>query len=517
MARVNVLRNLKIREISSVDRGAGKGVRVMLMKRRSTSALTAEAETYLKRNVITEAETVAKREFSPKERESAAARGQAMAGGGFPIQNASDLGNAIQAFGRAKDPVATKAHIRRRAAALGLTDRLPASWSKKKAEKNLVELAASLGEAQFLMKNACSFVELLSEMASPAHPMGVIQAVKTAGHALKDSIRSIDECDELGPTEKAAEIASSYRQFMDHLAGIAPVGVVKATRAGAPKMSKLSKKLAKAFTSVGQGTPKDPPAKSKDTKDDLAKDPADGTGMNPPKTAVDKKIAKIVEKAEREAETWKRRAMASISLDKASKDFMDHPDNDMDDEEKCKFLDATPTERAKIMEDRPIAKMTEKRIASLPEDVRKQLEAGNSAAADVAKMRENAEVVEFAKRANDLGQPAEFGKSLRLLAKGIGTDEERAKAFEEVEKLLKGYAEQARIAGVFKEFGSARNQATEGSAEAQIYAKRDELLADVAKSGAKMTPEQAFAKVYEDPANRALVDQYKQENRRRAA
>jgi hypothetical protein len=44
-----------------------------------------------------------------------------MPGGGFPIRNQADLSNAIHALGRAKNPDAAKAHIRKRAAALGLT------------------------------------------------------------------------------------------------------------------------------------------------------------------------------------------------------------------------------------------------------------------------------------------------------------------------------------------------------------------------------------------------------------
>lgn len=68
------------------------------------------------------------REFSGGERKDAAKKGQAMPGGGFPIKNAQDLKNAIQAIGRAKDPAAAKAHIKRRAKALGLENLIPEGW-----------------------------------------------------------------------------------------------------------------------------------------------------------------------------------------------------------------------------------------------------------------------------------------------------------------------------------------------------------------------------------------------------
>lgn len=69
------------------------------------------------------------REFTGDQRKKLAKEGKARGDGSFPIENASDLRNAIQAIGRAKNPAAAKAHIKRRAAALGLTKLLPDGWS----------------------------------------------------------------------------------------------------------------------------------------------------------------------------------------------------------------------------------------------------------------------------------------------------------------------------------------------------------------------------------------------------
>jgi hypothetical protein len=71
---------------------------------------------------------VQRRDFSQSERDAAAKKGHAMPDGSFPIENGQDLRNAIQAIGRAKNPAAAKAHIRKRAAALGMTDMLPEGW-----------------------------------------------------------------------------------------------------------------------------------------------------------------------------------------------------------------------------------------------------------------------------------------------------------------------------------------------------------------------------------------------------
>lgn len=75
-----------------------------------------------------------KRDFSDKERAQLADSGAALPDGSYPIKTTSDLENAIQAFGRAKDPGKVKAHIIRRARALGATNKLPEDWTDGKGE-----------------------------------------------------------------------------------------------------------------------------------------------------------------------------------------------------------------------------------------------------------------------------------------------------------------------------------------------------------------------------------------------
>jgi len=80
----------------------------------------------------TDADT-AKRDFSADERQDAADAGQALPDGSYPIKTVADLKNAIQAFGRAKDPAKVKQHIITRARALGAIDQLPEGWNVKKS------------------------------------------------------------------------------------------------------------------------------------------------------------------------------------------------------------------------------------------------------------------------------------------------------------------------------------------------------------------------------------------------
>lgn len=67
-------------------------------------------------------------EFTTKQREKLADEDEAMPDGSYPIRNRSDLKNAIQAFGRSKNPAKTKAWIKKRARELDAEDLIPESW-----------------------------------------------------------------------------------------------------------------------------------------------------------------------------------------------------------------------------------------------------------------------------------------------------------------------------------------------------------------------------------------------------
>jgi hypothetical protein len=55
----------------------------------------------------------------------------ALPDGSYPIENESDLENAIYAFGRAKNKARAKKHIIKRAVSLGRQDMIPEKWKNR--------------------------------------------------------------------------------------------------------------------------------------------------------------------------------------------------------------------------------------------------------------------------------------------------------------------------------------------------------------------------------------------------
>ena len=122
--------------------------------------------------------TLAKRNYSSKQRQAMASNGEAMSDGSFPIKNKTDLENAIRAYGRAKDKPKAKAHIIARAKALGLSALIPDDWkSSDKAEgssdlgkSHLSEALAKLGRMEVENAALAKRVKELEDM--PAPPKG---------------------------------------------------------------------------------------------------------------------------------------------------------------------------------------------------------------------------------------------------------------------------------------------------------------------------------------------------------
>lgn len=71
--------------------------------------------------------------WTEERREKAAKSGIALPDGSYPISDKEDLRKAIQSYGRAKDPVATKRHIMRRASRLDSLSMIPDGWAGRKA------------------------------------------------------------------------------------------------------------------------------------------------------------------------------------------------------------------------------------------------------------------------------------------------------------------------------------------------------------------------------------------------
>lgn len=94
-----------------------------------------------------------RRRYTEKERKAMAREGIALPDGSFPIRDQVDLANAISAVARATNYAAAKAHIIRRARALGLLKMLPVSWGNATrrglAENDTQELLDDLDFAAF--------------------------------------------------------------------------------------------------------------------------------------------------------------------------------------------------------------------------------------------------------------------------------------------------------------------------------------------------------------------------------
>lgn len=72
---------------------------------------------------------LAKRKFTTQQREHMAEGGTAMPDGSYPIANRKNLMNAIRSWGRGGAKPEVKAHIKRRAKALGAENLIPENWN----------------------------------------------------------------------------------------------------------------------------------------------------------------------------------------------------------------------------------------------------------------------------------------------------------------------------------------------------------------------------------------------------
>ena len=77
--------------------------------------------------------------YSDEERMELAKKGLALDDGSFPIKDLTDLKNAIQAYGRAKDQAAAAKFIAKRAKALGAEDLIPDTEDFQKALKESLD------------------------------------------------------------------------------------------------------------------------------------------------------------------------------------------------------------------------------------------------------------------------------------------------------------------------------------------------------------------------------------------
>lgn len=471
-----IMEKFRIGEISGVDKPAQAHARTTIMKR------DFDDSAY---------ETLCKRTFTAAERRESEAKGHAMPGGRYPIENGEDLENAIHAVGRGKGShAAIRAHIESRAKALGMTDKIPDTW--KSVAKKLTVWHDNEGN--------CTI-----QHDAEDDDDGVSKACAAFAKCVEEIHKDASISD------KASEVAKQRADFVKHLV---------AQEFDAASVEKAADELS-AIVAGSAGASGYRIVKG-DTMSLDALKKALGLSADASEADVTKAAEKMAED-KKKAEKEKDRAEKFAKMSEKHKAYMDHPEAKMPDGGKDAFKDMEPGERDKHIEAHPIEDDDEETEKALKKGLafkapngtilRKRdfgTEAGfefakaqaaelATAKATLAKREEESTVASFEKRATGLGFPAAFGATLRKAYSGDAA----AQAL--VEKEMTALRKQAEAGGVFSELG--KRGGTHGTAYAELTAKAEELR----KSQPTLKQAAAFAKVYEDPANREIVKRYNEE------
>jgi hypothetical protein len=451
------LKNLRINEVSSVDRGAGEGVRMTLMKRLKPDALYTSID---KGDLSDDVVTYLKREFSADERRSAASSGAALPDGSFPIKNTSDLHNAVQAIGRAKDPARAKAHIKSRAAALGATSALPDSWSKRDEDKAAKALALTIetilgdGDSDQVVKSA-AIIECFKQFHS-----------YLAGSEENDMTLNVNKAD----LEKL--IANVIIKTLAE----AGIKITKMTEEHSAYHSQLDGDEASKFSAMGHDERNKYMDKHPIGSDDEHDPEPEGEGDEKEQKEAAAKMRKALVDAGLSEDVAKKMTV-EIMKARPKKDKKEDIEEEGDDE---------PDAGAK----KAIVKALEPMVAENAK-LKKQLDV----------LTEKDQQVEFSKRAVDLGLVEADGDLLLKVHRGDPA------AIKKLEEKIKALTTQVQKGDVFGEFGN--RQPNGGSA----YDKLVGIAAELRKNNPemKLTAEQAFEKVMLDPANAELVKMEKRD------
>ena len=139
------------------------------------------------------------REVSKKSREDLAEKGQAMpdkqSGGRYPIENAEDVENAVNDWGRSGSSPDVKAHIISAAKKVGATAALPEDWEGS-TKKKLKEAAGRLGKTLAGVRLREAAFPIMSEY-------DIASAARIAGELWADSQMSGSVEDEAAATTLA--------------------------------------------------------------------------------------------------------------------------------------------------------------------------------------------------------------------------------------------------------------------------------------------------------------------------
>lgn len=181
----------------------------------------------------------------------------------------------------------------------------------------------------------------------------------------------------------------------------------------------------------------------------------------------------------------------------------------MDDAARKTFAAKTPEERkaamSKSADDGKLPAEVLKALSDSTAVIAKQAEQISDLQKRVGAADEKDAIATFAKRATDLGLKVEDGEIMRKAYTGDATAQ--TELDKRIKALTKSLQAMDSTSVIFKEFGAGGGDGTGATAYDQLVVKATELR----KTEPKLTPEQAFAKVYTDPANARLAADHRGE------
>jgi len=176
--------------------------------------------------------------YDTETRREMAKKGEAMPDGSYPIADAADLQNAIHAIGRGGAPHATiKAHIVKRAKALGKTDLLPADWQGSTKEKG----AGNMSDTQKPETLAAPQVTA-EEFAALKAKADQVDAIKAQADTFAEQLKKAEE--QLSAVQRARRL-DQLKVRCDNFVAIPEKSVTLAERFAA--LEQVSRDLFKYF------------------------------------------------------------------------------------------------------------------------------------------------------------------------------------------------------------------------------------------------------------------------------
>jgi hypothetical protein len=321
-----------------------------------------------------------------------------------------------------------------------------------------------------------SFTEVVKTMLGFGKA-SVADEIANANDALAKSIDSILGDSALDATAKSTAIAKSFDQHAGHLNGTIPAAIEKALSDAGLSASDFTK-----------GTP------------DMTIDYKKALGL--PADATDDQVTKALETqaADAKALIVAKRELAIAKMSDKHTGFMNNAKAKLPSGGKESFADMSAKERDDHMSKNPID----------PEDADEDTQKRD---ADFAKrMAADPVVIDLRKRVDDMTKREQITEVRKAWGTAGLTEPQMdvvQKAWEAstdkapIEAMVKQLAAanaQAREAGIFKEFGGSGGNVG-ATPHDEIMAKAHELR----KAKPELTIEQAYAKAYEDPANREIA------------